>query len=285
MSQNYVGYGRSMPELHYHSCTCELVERKLQYDAEATQGLRALDATLEDLFGITLPASVREWYALTDAVEILHEFSNQENALTLSEMREELERRRPAEEWDLDLVSERLLPLIWENQGVALWCLRLDGSDDPPVVVYDDDQRVKSWADAFSRFTADWVWADLAWAYDLLLRARAVPLGPTDLARLRAAFQEQAPITSCTSVHIFRRADAVLRIWERTPEHTYWCLRAQTPTALLDTGRVIWSYGTLAHTLELGVERTDGEAYRVLQTLRRDVSSLRDESKSSRELW
>lgn len=63
----------------------------------------------------------------------------------------------------IDCVHGRYLcPLrwIWKNQRVCAWAIRLDGSDDPPVVV-DFDTQFRSWKESalsFSQPLYAWMW-------------------------------------------------------------------------------------------------------------------------------
>jgi hypothetical protein len=105
--------------LIYHQATFELMGTKPQTSKPALKVL----AERERLLGITLPASLREFYSLKGASAILEQHSDQDPAVPIEELggREE--------------VAHGVLKIQVENQGVVAWYVRLDDSDDPPVEV------------------------------------------------------------------------------------------------------------------------------------------------------
>jgi hypothetical protein len=142
----------SDPEpLIYHQATFDLVGRQpvRRPDAEAVL------ARCEQALGFPLPAAVREWYSLQDALSLIEKYSNCDHPIDLDEA---VEMRRIFE-WDGDegISLEQKLPIIWENEGVALCAVQLDGSVDPPVVVWDDERDWQPFADQFSDFIYRWI--------------------------------------------------------------------------------------------------------------------------------
>jgi hypothetical protein len=77
----------------------------------------------ERALGFALPASLREFYSLAGASDVLTDHSNQDPAVPIEEL---------GEPEDL---KQGVLRIQDENQGCASWYVRLDGSDDPPVEV------------------------------------------------------------------------------------------------------------------------------------------------------
>ncbi len=77
----------------------------------------------ERALGVILPASLREFYSLAGASDVLTDHSNQDPAVPIEELGEPEDLKRG------------VLRIQDENQGCATWYVRLDGSDDPPVEV------------------------------------------------------------------------------------------------------------------------------------------------------
>jgi len=103
---------------------------------------------MENRLGIVLPPSVRQWYALQDGIKILAEHSNEDPPI-------------PPENFSvIEWQSRKLLPIRHENQGVCMWAIVLDGTEDPPVYV-DVDSGGKLWqplAPSFSAYVYSCVW-------------------------------------------------------------------------------------------------------------------------------
>ena len=120
--------------LRYHSKTLQLLGIEHRRSPSAVQAV----AQAEDRIGRALPDSVREWYELENACRILLEHSNGDPPLDISEFGQP--QRDNHGGGPHDLLADDLLLFRWENQRVCAWAIRLDGSDDPPVVVDLDTQ-------------------------------------------------------------------------------------------------------------------------------------------------
>ncbi|QEH32728.1 Leucine Rich repeats (2 copies) [Aquisphaera giovannonii] len=137
--------------LVYHQATFDLIGKTPRTTKKAVAALEKR----ERLLGIRLPASMREFYSLTGACEILTGHSNEDPAVPLEEL------------GDAQDLAHGVLRIQDENQGVAAWYVRLDGSDDPPVEVESEADR----ADPPEGLDPD---ADSFW-----VTARFRPVSPT----------------------------------------------------------------------------------------------------------
>jgi hypothetical protein len=108
----------------------------------------------EQRLGRRLPGSVREWYAFGGALRILAEHSNNDPPIPVDKF--------AISEWK----SLQLLPVRVESQGVCMWSIVLDGSDDPPVYV-DVDSNGTDWQLLSPTFSA-YVYA-CVWDYQVVL--------------------------------------------------------------------------------------------------------------------
>jgi hypothetical protein len=140
--------------LRFHAKTFDLLGIEPSVSPSAVDLLEQV----EERIGCRLPASVREWYELRGACRLLLEHSNDDPAVDISDLGQPEGDSRGA--GPHDLIADDLLLFRWENQGVCAWAIRLDGSDDPPVVV-DVDTQFRTWtrcADSFSQHVYSWVW-------------------------------------------------------------------------------------------------------------------------------
>src|SRR5437868_559831 len=111
----------------FHSATFRLLGIEPQVSAAAISEVEHAERRL----GFQLPSSVRQWYCNADAIGILARYSNDDWPISLREF--------AVKEWK----THRLLPFKNENQGVCIWAIMLDGSDDPPVYVDVDSNGVQ----------------------------------------------------------------------------------------------------------------------------------------------
>jgi hypothetical protein len=168
------------PRLRYHQAAFDLlgIAPRARPDADA-----ALDAR-EKALGVVLPPSVREVYGLNAAPELLRTLSPDDRQARLDGLKaaktyDEFEgwKTTPddlaaAEQWYTILPeagegastrhgygAEPLLQVGVSGPGTCRWAVRLDGSDDPEVLVEDVDADVwRRAAEHYSTFLLARAW-------------------------------------------------------------------------------------------------------------------------------
>ena len=168
-----------------------------------------------------------------------------------------------------DFVRAGLLVVMIENQGVCTWAVKLDGSDDPPVVVEVDSRRSAAspgevrWepcAVSFSTFMYCRAWDEGCCLTDnpdklVMAFAQDKALAPGDLEFLQSHFSE-GPRThghpGATNYRFFTGNSAIL-IWDQGDYErggaADWWLAASSDEALLDVLHKVWHCGSLRETL------------------------------------
>ena len=225
----------------------------------------------EQALGIRFPASIREWYSLDRSVEMLHEYSNQDRPVPLEEL------GAPVDRWygtgPRDFLAQSLLLIMTENQGVSHWAVRLDGSEDPPVVVEVDSAPNEVWqplARNFSEFIYCQVWDFMR--SQTSCGAQEVGLSVTELHYLQSTFAP-GPVTHGwpgSSNYRFTTPTGRILIWHSPQEHgADWQLFADDADQLHLLLKAVWNCGQLAQTL-YGHNRTAEET---LFALRRQTIS------------
>jgi hypothetical protein len=256
--------------LHYHQATADLLRQPLVPSPAALKLLEEREAAC----GITLPASLREWYSLEDAVDILARHSNDDHPVPLAL----LGQIAPLETDPGLHVAGRLL-VMRENQSVCSWVVQLDGSDGPPMLVGMDDDTAadgeppvvwRPYAETFSTFVYNWVWdwpsGDVCsvWGSD-------DPLAAEDLAYLRASFPEGPPTYhwpgDCT--YRFGTPAARIIIWDEPSRQADWTLISESADTLVGLLRLVWRCGNMPSTLD---ERGDDCGAEVLERVFRELS-------------
>jgi hypothetical protein len=158
-----------------------------------------------------------------------------------------------------------------ENQAVCVWALRLDGGDDPPVVVAcDPDLEWRPCAESFSAFVGCEVW-DHSEIWDetgarILLQAQATPLREADLLFLRARFTEAATTRGWpgNNQYRFERDDVRVLVWDGE-DQADWFITATTEGWLAAVAAELWECADLRTSLW----SNDGRGEQVLLGLRR----------------
>jgi hypothetical protein len=213
----------------FHDATFELLGGTPVPSAVALKELESAERRL----GIRLPPSVREWYSCEGALSILASHSNHDPP-------------NPVQEFAVTRSSiGRLIPIRWENQGVCIWAILLDGSDDPPVVV-DVDSDGEVWqphAPTFSTYVSACVWDYRAVIRQpVLVQAQNDPLGPEALRALRGLFAERPTTLGWPGSAQYRFAGGRhgILIWSTENAQADWHVGAADGDALESALRLVW---------------------------------------------
>jgi hypothetical protein len=163
--------------------------RLLFYRAPERETPVAAVRALEQRLGQRLPAAVREWVSGCGDLACI---SGQDHAL-------------PLDRWE---VRDGHLLLMYENQNCAVWGVRLDGSDDPPVLwalprsVAEGKLQWQPVAEHFSTFTWARAWSQgEVWDAEQTCLSLAGRFGPREAAYLRARYREGPIVTDWLGTH------------------------------------------------------------------------------------
>ena len=204
--------------MRYHKRTLKLLGNC--YPAGEPERARAAEARL----GITLPASVREWYADLDGRSVLGTYSNDDCPV-------------PPEEFEcMQFGGMTLIKVLVENQAVCWWGFVLDGSDDPAVYVNMDPppDDLHLYSDSFSEFTYVRVFDNHGlWDEDRMSMHICGPLAADDLVALEDRFNSEPKSDGWPASVTHRYSDPLGRItiWSG-PLQSDWILSADSGSAL-----------------------------------------------------
>jgi hypothetical protein len=150
-------------------------------------GARSLIAGLEQRIGSVIPETFRQFLELANGAELLRRFSNCDNPIPFLELGGARTR------WNgYDPFRHKVLPFMYENQGVCTWAIPLDQGDDPHVLVEVDSGTPPQWEMAAESFS---LWLECQ-IYDwplyqtCMFAAQAPELDATGLALMRSSFNE-----------------------------------------------------------------------------------------------
>jgi hypothetical protein len=173
----------------YHQAALHLLDEKPVTLLEAS----AILQRLEHKRGIVLPVSVKEWYSLEHAEDILSRYPPAGTVRSVEQLGD------PERYWsngafhEFDLLQHGLLLLMAEIQDTWFWAIQLNAEDDPPVVVSEELKPSATWypyAETFSVFVYTCVWDSLVInPEDQMLGCKEFLL-PTELDFLHERFQE-----------------------------------------------------------------------------------------------
>ena len=220
----------------YHSATFRVLKTEPQVSPAAVADVESAERRL----GFRLPTSVYEWYCLENAIDILARHSNDDRPIPPGDF--------AVVEWQ----ANKLIPVKIENQGVCVWAVMLDGSDDPPVLV-DVDSHGAQWNMQAPTFSA-YVYA-CVWDYVFVLRQPALvqaqneQLSSEASNRLRDLFTEQPPTFSWpgSTQRRFAGKDNAVLIWDGGGQDVWpgggqadWFVGAANATSLESALRAVW---------------------------------------------
>ena len=221
----------------FHSATFRL----LNFEPEISRTAQQLVADSENRLGLQLPQSVRDWYCRDDAVRILAEHSNQDPPVAV-EVMEIVERQ-----------GRHLLVIRYENQGVCMWAVDLDGSVDPPVYV-DVDTNGRVWqllSSTFSQYVYSCVWDyRIVFFKPALVQAQNRALSEAALKELRASFCQEVQTHGWpgNTQHRFRNEHGAILIWE-SEKQADWFIGAGDANGLALTLKAAWRLDNVGASL------------------------------------
>lgn len=236
----------ALETVKFHRDALALLPMPPTFSASAA---KLLDQREREL-GIRFPASVREWYSLERAIDLLRQHSNSDEPVATDKL------GNPFSYWygggRRDFVAEGLLVFMCENQGVCNWAFSLDGNPDPEVVVEVDTAPNDEWlhcTDKFSTFVYCQIWDHTDEGVGVA--AQELELSATDLQFLKSNFL-QRPSTygwPGNTNYRFEGQGGRILVWDGGDQGVDWFVSAKTPASLRVMLSRIWHCGSLAETL------------------------------------
>jgi hypothetical protein len=218
-------------------------------DSSALGTLKSREAEL----GVRLPPSFTEWFGMRNGVDLLRSHSNSDDPIAIEELGSPLCWR-----WTetRDCLREGLLPFMVENQGVCVWAISLDGSDDPAVIVARDPELDwRACARSFSDFIDCQIWDHTVvlrptLSEGVLLTAQDHPLRAEDLAFLRHGFSERTSTAGWPGEHQYRfeSREGCLLLWDNR-DQADWFIASENDEDLFQLTKGLWHVGNLRSSL------------------------------------
>jgi hypothetical protein len=265
--------------LKYHQATFDLLSslEKPIYDELEPLGSICLEAIVSDTLlhslnqveqkcNIILPPSVKEWYSIQSAVDIIdsciccNEFHSPDDWCKIKPVPKEWELRQAwlrgadykksqgwLQEFTQEFTRKGFLMILSEEQAVSHWAIKLNEQlDDPPVWMEFDSSPDYVWqkyTHTFSDFIYEQVWNFVRFPHKLTL------LGYTsesiNLTHLNKLFSASPPVClnfDSKKTFRFHYDDQGISIEEKK-NHLLWNLSATSPTSLLKLASKIWTLG------------------------------------------
>jgi hypothetical protein len=223
--------------MSFHTSTSRL----LGIEPEVTADAQAEVKNAERRLGITMPASIRDWYERGDAIQILAEHSNNDPPIRIADF--------AAMRWD----SHTLVPIRYENQGVCTWAISLDGSDDPPVLV-DVDTGGREWqvlARSFSEYVYSCVWDyRIVLHQPALVEAQNCEISKEAVETLALTFRQAVQThgwPGSTQYRFHGNQQGVL-IWA-VEEQADWFIGASDAESLRTVLEMVWNIDSVGNSL------------------------------------
>ena len=172
-----------------------------------------------------------------------------------------------------DRMSQGLIPIRYENQGVAVWAVRVDGSDDPPVVV-DVDTQLREWRPcgaSFSQYIYTCVWDyRMVQFKDAFARTDNIPFDESQLDFLRVTFNQGPTTSGWPRDHTDRFYSGAQALFFRADDMADWFLGANNEQELES---LIGTVGHLESLKDYLYSHTDA-GNRVLARIKADAQQV-----------
>ncbi len=133
----------STKKLTFHQKTCDLLIVQPQYTEEVSAKL----SRFETQTGLTIPAALREWHCIAGNSEYLQKIIFPHELADVADMSTWMSSYSTS-----NRALEKILPIIFENQGVWHMIVPLDQGEDPPVYIgfYEESFEWKLHANSLS---------------------------------------------------------------------------------------------------------------------------------------
>jgi hypothetical protein len=154
-------------DLQFHQAAFNLLHLKAQKSEQWPRHL----AAFERQNSVSLPASIREWYSIHGAIDILRTISLIHDPAEFT-----YDDHRFVEPYLATAPYRHMLPILIENQGIWYLAAPFEAGEDPPVYICSDEINGFEWhlhAERFSDFV-------LAWAWDYANECRDYVIGVSD---------------------------------------------------------------------------------------------------------
>jgi SMI1 / KNR4 family (SUKH-1) len=210
------------PQQQYHQVALDMLERPLHHDPFNQYFIDKCEAA----YGFAFPASVKEWYLYREATDILEEHSNEDQPLELADIFAASYHRQQYQWWTLPTLA--FIPIMVEREFGSLWCLALDGTDDPPVVNWEYPGQWVTCAESFSAFISqqiyDWFRSNGEYRVSCSVDRREFRLQPIlkhlaadPLVSVRRYPSGVAHVRTETSHTMFWERRSTIEIWACAP--------------------------------------------------------------------
>jgi hypothetical protein len=204
--------------------------------------------------GVKFPESVMEWYSMGSSLEILKKYSRADDPYHPGQF------GKVMKDWygggERDFAKEGLLLILSENQGVCQWAVKLDGSDDPPVVIEVDTAPNDQWltyVDSFSDFVYTQVWDNCGKDYRYYFNAIDDQLKPDEVIYLQSCYKENIRTYGWPGDvnYRFYNDDVRILVWNSESHgQADWFIFTKSEAATVDLMKRLYSISDLKHTLE-----------------------------------
>jgi hypothetical protein len=224
--------------LRYHAQALRLIGAVPKVAPQAA----GLIVAIEGRLGRPLPASLCEWYSLEGACELLMQYSNGDPPVAITDLGRDT------------LIAGDSLIFRHENQGVCAWAVRLNGSDDPPVVVdyCTGFTECRPCANTFSDYVYSCVWD---WGLVLnhaTIQAQNPPISDEALSFLRRDFTAELETNGWPGEiqYRFSSPDQRILVWAAKDQADWWlagdsddalCRLVRSLRDVDELGRSLWS--------------------------------------------
>lgn len=234
-----------MKNIQYHQETLDILKLNGNFSEIAISNLDKREQEL----GIKFPSAVREWFSIVGTYNIFKYYSNDDYLFEISEIGKKSLRNKNNNEFYTEpekYYDQKMLAFLLENQGVFEMSFLLDGSEDPSVWIWDDDQIWRQIDQRFSHFIYSWIWNSLYYRSPYRIIAKGNEPSPKDLSILRSHLKEV--FLESNHLYCFEGVNQHLTINLSYKNKVVWWLETASSEALYSLAKVVVQCNTFATT-------------------------------------
>lgn len=236
--------------LKYHQKTFDLLgEEPPEFSGKLIDLLRERERSC----GVKFPESVIEWYSLENGFEILKKHSRADDPYPIAAL------GKAFDNWygggPHDFIKDGLLMIFHENQGVCNLAVKLDGSEDPAVMIEVDSSPNMVWTayvEHFSDFVYTQVWDNNYSQYEYVFTAIDGNLTPNTISYLKKILDEDIRTFGWpgdVNYRFYSQGKKIL-IWDsKRAQQADWYVAGKSKDVTIDLIKQIYMCGDLKNSL------------------------------------
>jgi hypothetical protein len=208
-------------KVQFHQKTVDLLDVQPKFSGEVNTALMHF----EDQSGVELPISLREWYCIESSDQLFRQIAEPHEPAAVMDMTTWMKT------YSAVVTGQKMLPILFENQGVWHMTIPLEVGENPPVYIgyYEESFEWKLHAKSFTDciYAFAWDYMIMQNDYQLVKRSTAEKGGTPKKKGVIMGPETQIANAWFVFSRYYRYQEGNLRKTEMVHEHETWILASQ----------------------------------------------------------